>query len=143
MKSDLHRFVFTAIVLSTAFLRAEILQSSDSVILFKSPSPFTVIHSSACTVEVEPKIPVVSIELFAQCMRGSEGEQEMVSLGRLSNPPYRVLWNLDSVYDQLLTGASLYAEALMPDSTIHTSILSGIFVLGIKKPVPSFKIPFC
>jgi AraC-like DNA-binding protein len=63
-------------------------------------------------------------------------------LGRITHPPYKLIWNTDDVPNQLFKGMSFSADAQLKNGHKVSKSLGGIFLAGKRAFHPSASIPF-
>jgi AraC-like DNA-binding protein len=62
---------------------------------FISPKPRTIITGNSVVCEIEPRMPVDSVKLFVR-----HSQNRIDTLGTITSPPYRAVWNCEAVPDQ-------------------------------------------
>lgn len=103
-------------------------KSSGSCIKFMSPVAGDIITAQSCTVSVAACPVVRAITFKASYLLGDGQARETISLGRLTRPPFKIVWDLRKVPNQLTTGASVIADAEYIGGKQTSHELEGVFL---------------
>jgi len=96
---------------------------------FESPLAGNVYSAPSCTVSLNVDCGNVSrVELQARYHPENSDSAVIVSLGSISRPPYKLIWNTSNLPNQLFTGIGILAEAMLPNGTTHIARQEGIFL---------------
>lgn len=126
---------FVFLVAVTGFPSAARSQagSQGSCVSFLSPNRRTPITAPSCTIAVDACPVVEAISFDAQYFLADGLTRETARLGRITRPPYKIVWHLNDIPNQVSNGASInaHAEYINGDTTTHR--LEGLFL--VHRPV--------
>jgi AraC-like DNA-binding protein len=97
-------------------------------VTFESPLSGMVFSTPSCTVSLRVNCAnVVKVELQARYFQEDNEEPVIVSLGTITRPPYKLIWNTRNLPNQLFTGIGILAEATLSNKEIQIARQEGIF----------------
>ncbi len=116
----------TILVLATGSLTA---QSDQNCLSFDSPLSGKVLSVPSCTVSLRNDCDsIVKVELQARYVPENSDSAVVVSLGEISRPPFKLIWNTSNLPNQLFTGIGILAEATLANKEIRLARQEGIFL---------------
>ncbi len=115
-------------------------QERSSCVEFLSPRPGGVVTVPTCTISVAACPVVSSIRFRAVYFREDGQTKDSVDLGVIERPPYKRVWNLESVPNQLLSGATLLAETEFLNGEKMTVRQEGVFLVHRPTKRPSVDV---
>ncbi len=117
-----------------------IANAQSNCITFESPLAGSVIPEMSCTISLNVECRNVSkVDLQARYIPEHSDSQMIVSLGTISRPPYKLIWNTYNLQNQLFTGIGILAEAAIIGGAPQVARQEGIFLTH--KPVTRKDIP--
>jgi len=109
--------------------------SSDSnCIRFEYPRHGAVIRSAGCTLSVEACPDIESIHLGAHYYRVNGSSDTSLDLGTITQPPFKLIWNIADIPNQLFRGMGFVADGVLKNGKHQTIKREGVFLYC--KPVP-------
>ena len=101
---------------------------SESCLTFVSPKQGKIVTSSNCTLLVEASCKNVrSVELQARYFSVDADTPTITSLGIITRPPYKFMWDISQIPNQLLSGVAFLAEATLSNNQIEATKREGVF----------------
>jgi len=117
-----------------------IASAQSNCISFESPLAGAVIPEMSCTISLNVDCRNVSkVDLQARYIPEHSDSPMIVSLGTISRPPYKLIWNTYNLQNQLFTGIGILAEAAISGGMPQVARQEGIFLTH--KPVQRKIIP--
>jgi AraC-like DNA-binding protein len=123
-----------AVVAVVAFLAVLTVPGAASAepagcLTFESPAAGTLFTSPTCTLAIDVKCAnVVRVDLQASYVLADGDSATTTHLVSLSRPPYKYLWNISQLPNQLFTGISVTATATISGGNeSHSTTQRGIF----------------
>jgi len=117
-----------------------IASAQTNCITFESPLAGAVIPEMSCTISLSVDCRNVSkVDLQARYIPEQSDSPMIVSLGTISRPPYKLIWNTYNLQNQLFTGIGILAEAAISGGMPQVARQEGIFLTH--KPVQRKIIP--
>ncbi|MDR2694452.1 MAG: helix-turn-helix domain-containing protein [Chitinispirillales bacterium] len=117
-----------------------IASAQSNCITFESPLAGSVIPEMSCTISLNVECRNVSkVDLQARYIPEHSDSPMIVSLGTISRPPYKLIWNTYNLQNQLFTGIGILAEAAISGGAPQVARQEGIFLTH--KPVDRKSIP--
>jgi len=117
-----------------------VANAQSNCITFESPLAGSVIPEMSCTISLNVECRNVSkVDLQARYIPERSDSPMIVSLGTISRPPYKLIWNTYNLQNQLFTGIGILAEAAITGGAPQVARQEGIFLTH--KPVARKKIP--
>jgi len=123
--------VALALLLAAGTLSLSLAQSRAQragCLAFTSPPQGVAISSPSCTLTVTACPVVEAVTLSATYFLADGQTRETVRLGRITRSPFKVVWPVAKLPDQLLVGATVTAEAELLDGGRLTARREGIFL---------------
>jgi len=115
-------------------------KAQSSCISFESPLSGTVFSTPSCTVSLRVECAnVTKVEFSTRYFQEGSDSPVVVSLGTITRPPYKLIWNTHNLPNQLFTGIGILAEATLANNEIQIARQEGIFFTH--NPVDRKKIP--
>ncbi|MBD3344216.1 MAG: helix-turn-helix domain-containing protein [Chitinivibrionales bacterium] len=109
---------------------------------FISPKAGRIIAGTSCTLSIETCDYVKSLTIKARYASHKPPRKIVTDIGHLTRPPYKLIWQTDSVPNQLVDGLSFYCEALLRNGTKIYSFHEGIFLIHNRFSTDTMEIPF-
>ena len=134
-------FSLSAILAAGIFLNAA-SSPNVSCVSLESPRAGTVVSAPLCTVEVKACDQVASINLVARYTLPRQNRDTTLLLGHITHPPFKLVWNTDSVPNQLYKGMALITEATLKNGEYLSSRQGGIFITNKHVSFPVAAVPF-
>jgi len=133
-----HFFLFI-----TAIFFFSIVVSAENCIDFTIPKPGTIINTPYCTLAVEPLCDnIKSIEFRARYFASKTDTGTVVTIGEISRPPYKQIWDIKDIPNQLFTGVSFLAEAILKNGETTGVRREGVFFAHQKTDCPLVKFNY-
>lgn len=129
---------FLAIACITATSVIALPRGSSTCVKFIAPRPGTLISSPACTIRAEACPVARAMEFRAVFYRADGTTRDTLSLGKLTRPPYRVVWSLANVPNQLGEGATILAYPEFDSGEVGLTRLAGVFLAHNAFERPSY-----
>jgi len=102
--------------------------AQSSCITFESPLSGSVFSAPSCTVALRVDCANVrKVELTARYFQAGTDSAVIVTLGTITRPPYKLIWNTHNLPNQLFTGIGILAEATLENNEIQIARQEGIF----------------
>ncbi|MBD3316165.1 MAG: helix-turn-helix domain-containing protein [Chitinivibrionales bacterium] len=110
--------------------------TAQSCLAFLSPPQATPLSSKACTVSVDACDGTRSVEFTALYNVPGENEPRQQVLGNITRPPFKLVWNMQDIPNQVYEGMSLVAETTLRNRERDTTRREGIFLTHkpVKRP---------
>ena len=117
-------------------------QAPDQCVTFEDPKPDAPVTAAACTVSLQTCESVRSVMIKAHYFSEDGATADTVVLGSISRPPFKLVWNISDVPNQLGRGVTLFAVATMKNGSAQIRKCEGIFFRH--KPVarPSYEAAY-
>jgi AraC-like DNA-binding protein len=116
---------------------------SQSCIHFVLPDQGAVIDIPSCTLQVDAKCEnIKSVEFQARYFKSGSDTPVIASLGLISRPPFKLVWDLSEIPNQLLSGVAFLAEANFSKGSSETVKREGVFFTHQQVIRPSLIIPY-
>jgi len=117
-----------------------IASAQSNCITFESPLAGSIIPEMSCTISLNVECRNVSkVDLQARYIPEHSDSPMIVSLGTISRPPYKLIWNTYNLQNQLFTGIGILAEAAISGGAPQVARQEGIFLTH--KPIERKYIP--
>jgi AraC-like DNA-binding protein len=102
------------IVASLYILAFRAASAQPNCISFEAPLAGAVFSTPSCTVSLNVECTgVTRVDLQAQYLPAGSDTAVIVSLGTITRPPYKLIWNTQNLPNQLFTGIGILAEATL------------------------------
>jgi AraC-like DNA-binding protein len=125
------------------FLISATTAHSGNCIHFVLPDQGSVIDIPSCTLQVDAKCEnIKSVEFQARYFKTNNDTPVISSLGIISRPPFKLVWDVTEIPNQLLSGVSFLAEATFSKDSTETVKREGVFFTHQKITRPSLIIPY-
>ncbi|MDR2591587.1 MAG: AraC family transcriptional regulator [Chitinispirillales bacterium] len=106
-----------------------IASAQSNCITFESPLAGSVIPEMSCTISLNVECRnVTKVDLQARYIPEHSDSPMIVSLGTISRPPYKLIWNTYNLQNQLFTGIGILAEAAISGGAPQVARQEGIFL---------------
>jgi hypothetical protein len=117
-------------------------EDEGSCLKFTQPQGGMEIKSASCTLSVKECATIKSVDFLAEYIPTNSSTPRIVSLGTITRPPFKLIWDISDIPNQLTRGAACYAEGTLGKKETATIKQEGVFL--IHKPVdpPSYIIPY-
>ena len=116
------------IILITLFV-TEVSAESESCLKFNNPVPWIQLKSSPCTLSVTKCPRVRSIKFKAKYIPKDSTIPQIVTIGNITRPPYKLIWDISEIPNQLTYGITCLAEAKIRYRKKKTIKQEGIFLI--------------
>ncbi|MBD3241378.1 MAG: helix-turn-helix domain-containing protein [Chitinivibrionales bacterium] len=103
--------------------------SDGSCVSFLSPNRRKPITVPSCTISVNVCPVVEAIAFEAQYYLADGVTRETARLGRITRPPYKIVWHLGDIPNQVSAGANINAVAEYINGEVTTHRLEGLFLV--------------
>jgi AraC-like DNA-binding protein len=115
------------------------VNAQSNCITFESPLAGSVIPEVSCTISLNVECRnVLKVDLQARYTPEHSDSQMIASLGTISRPPYKLIWNTSNLQNQLFTGIGILAEAAISGGAPQVARQEGIFLTH--RPIDRKKI---
>lgn len=122
-------FVCGAVVLLLpALVAGEPDEEQQSCARFEYPRPGTTISHQLCTLSIEACEEARSVLFKAEYASLDRKTTQKITLGNITRPPFKLIWNITNVSNQLLHDLVLPAEITLKDGTREQLRLEGVFL---------------
>lgn len=108
-----------------------------SCLSITAPAPKSYLTQPLCTIAIKTCPQVLSVTIAAQYTGKDGTTQDIASLGTLDKRPYVIIWNTDSIPEQLMTGMAIVAQADLPTGQTIAARSEGVFLVKPRAPVPA------
>jgi AraC-like DNA-binding protein len=108
----------------------------------ESPRAGAVVSAPLCTVAVKACDQVASINFVARYALPVQNRDTTLLLGRITHPPFKLIWNTESVPNQLYKGMTFLIGAALKSGERLSFKQGGIFIVNKPIPSPRAAIPF-
>lgn len=116
---------------------------SDKCITFSSPAQGSIINAPICTLQVDDNCNLVKkVEFQARYFKFGSDTPVVTSLGIISRPPFKFLWDVSDIPNQLLSGVAFFAEATLKGDSMETARREGVFFTQHEVIRPALSIPY-
>ncbi|MBD3320273.1 MAG: helix-turn-helix domain-containing protein, partial [Chitinivibrionales bacterium] len=109
---------------------------------FLKPVAGSVISAKACTLSISACESIQSLTLKARYSSPVQKEKVVAEIGKLTRPPFKMIWHTDTVRNQLVDGMSFYCEALLKNGKRIYAVNEGLFLIHNRFPGNSADIRF-
>lgn len=125
------------IFLLAAITASQEISQNNPCFSFTTIKPWTVINHPACTLSVQSCKPVKSVTFRVYYEADSASHTPITTLGEITRPPYKLIWDITDIPVQLTFGMSCFAMIELADNTIETIEQQGVFLVHkpVKNPV--------
>lgn len=127
-------------LLTSVFL--PIAADSLSCVEFVKPSQWLPVTTPSCTLSVNACSDVTAINFKTQYIPQNDSVSRIVSIGNLTRRPFKLIWDISEVPNQLTYGVICLAEAEYDNGKIEILRHEGIFLTHHSFTPPEYKIPF-
>jgi len=107
-----------------------------------TPRGGSVITIPACTLSVEGCDRIKSVRFQSKYFDTDGKTIRLISVGVVTRPPYKLVWNTSDVTNQVFAGATLYADVAFRDNSVTSLQQEGIFLLHNAFKIPRAVIPY-
>lgn len=108
---------------------------------FLLPEAGAIIQTPSCTISVDACPDAKSIEFSALYYKRDAESRERVLLGTITRPPYKLVWDISELPNQLFRGLTLTAKVRMADGQERETRQEGIFLAHRDFSVPKASVP--
>ncbi|HEX3019115.1 MAG TPA: AraC family transcriptional regulator [Chitinispirillaceae bacterium] len=116
---------------------------STECINFVSPEQGSIIEVPSCTLQVSSECEKIkSVEFQARYFISSSDTPVIKSLGVITRAPFKLIWDVTDIPNQLLSGVAFLAEATFSKDSTETVRREGVFFTHQKITRPSLIIPY-
>ena len=133
--------VIVAIVL-VASLPVRMYAGSGACFRFDSPRGGSILTTPLCTVSLAACEEIESVRFQVRYLTSDGVQPGLVSLGRITRPPYKAIWNADSLPNQDYTGLHFLADIARGDGRDTTVRQEGVFLVHRGVESPSHTVPY-
>ncbi|MBD3390971.1 MAG: helix-turn-helix domain-containing protein [Chitinivibrionales bacterium] len=109
---------------------------------FAYPVSGTHITGKTCTLAVDACSSVRSVALRARYLAQDSKTARMKTLGNITRPPFKLIWDLSDLPIQLGPGMTLYAEARLADGSARLRKQEGIFLTHYPVETPEYAVTY-
>jgi AraC-like DNA-binding protein len=104
--------------------------STQRCLRFISPAPGVILNTPACTISIDAcsLLSVKSLQITATYPALDRQTVIVQMLGNISRPPYKLVWHLEDMTNQLYNGIALTAEATLAGGQLARISEEGIFL---------------
>ena len=136
-------FSFSVAILLAAGIFFNVNSSPDvSCVSMESPRAGAVVSAPLCTVAVKACDQVASIKFVAHYTLPRQNRDTALLLGHITHPPFKLIWNTDSVPNQLYKGMTFLTETSLKSGERLSFRQGGIFIANKPVSFPVAAIPF-
>jgi AraC-like DNA-binding protein len=119
--------LIAALALAGAVSVARAAQSD--CISFEAPLAGSVFSTPSCTISLKVECAnVTRVDLQARYFPEGSDSAIIVSLGTITRPPYKLVWNTQNLPNQLFAGVGILAEAVISNDATQIARQEGIFL---------------
>jgi len=112
-------------------------------ISFESPLAGAIYPTPSCTVSLNVDCKgVTKVDLQARYFPAGSDSALIVSLGTITRPPYKLIWNTANLPNQLFTGIGILAEATISGAAPQIARQEGIFLTHNKPERKLIPVPY-
>jgi AraC-like DNA-binding protein len=97
-------------------------------VAFEAPRYGSIVKGSTCTLSISACPEVESIHLSACFYQGNGMTDTILDLGTISQPPFKLIWNISDVPNQLFRGMWFLADAHNKNGTRQLLRQDGVFL---------------
>ncbi len=97
-------------------------------LIFEKPIRQSIVCSPSCTISIAACSEIESIHLSACFFPGSGMTDTILDLGTISQPPFKLIWNISEIPNQLFRGMGFSANAVYKNRKHRTFRHDGIFL---------------
>ncbi|MDR2577585.1 MAG: AraC family transcriptional regulator [Chitinispirillales bacterium] len=108
---------------------ASVVRAQSNCISFEAPLAGSVFSTPSCTIALRVDCPnVTRVDLQARYFPEGSDSALIVSLGTITRPPFKLVWNTHNLPNQLFAGVGILAEALISGEAPRIARQEGIFL---------------
>lgn len=100
----------------------------DTCLEFTSPLPWIAINDNICTLSIKPCSLIQAVSFKVKYFAKNDSLPLTQSLGNITRSPFKFIWNLNDVPNQLYYGATCFAEARLRNKQKKIIEQQGIFL---------------
>lgn len=144
MKYRYNRFKLSSVVfISTLAILFASAVNAQKCIRFTLPGQGNILTSPSCTLQVDTECSTVKkVEFQARYFKLDNDTPVVTSLGIITRPPFKLVWDISEIPNQLLSGVAFLAEATLSDGSIETARCEGVFFTQNQVQRPSMPVPY-
>lgn len=117
-------------------------KKSDSCLSFTFPVQETQIRSNTCTLSVAECSSIKSIDFRAKYIPKDSSIPQVVTIGTITRPPFKLIWDISGIPNQLTYGITCFAEAKLSERKKETIKQEGVFLIHNPVDPPGYKVPY-
>jgi AraC-like DNA-binding protein len=137
----LSRMFFIFLVFSAAYSSLNATTIDSTCLAFECPAGGAVIQSAVCTLSVNACPNIESIRLSARYYPLKGNSDTVLDLGTIAQPPFKLIWNIAEVPNQLFKGMGFIANGTFKNGSHLIVRREGVFLYNKKFPPLSVAIP--
>ncbi len=134
--------VFTIFNVWVMMTPVVVIAVPQSCIEFIQPAKWTAVKSPSCTLSVYACAYVNSIHFKAQYIPENDSLSRIVSIGHITRRPFKLIWDISKIPNQLTYGITCIIEAEISDGKKETRKQEGIFLAHKPVTSPKNKVPY-
>ncbi len=143
--TKLAKYFYSVFTISSAWMMmspAVVLAIPQSCIEFIQPAQWTAVKSPSCTLSVYACAYVTSIHFKTQYIPENDSLSRIVSIGHITRRPFKLIWDISEIPNQLTYGITCIIEAEISDGKKETRKQEGIFLAHNPIISPKYKVPY-
>lgn len=115
---------------------------SSPCLKFIFPLQETQIKSNTCTLSVTECSSVKSIDFKAKYIPKDSSIPQIVTLGTITRPPFKQIWDISEIPNQLTYGVTCFAEATLSRRKKETIKQEGVFLIHNPVDPPEYHVSY-
>lgn len=112
---------------------------AQTCISFQSPPQAKALSTGVCTLSVEACEEINNLTFYADYLSEDGINRKELKVATITRAPYKFLWDVTSLPNQLYKGMSITAEAVREDDTTESIRRDGIFLTHEQVHRPEYK----
>lgn len=117
-------------------------EESDSCNKFAFPLPWSQIYTPKCTLSVKSCTTISSVTFKAQYIPKDDSLPRITQIGHITRTPYKLIWDIAKIPNQLTYGISCIAEITNLNGNIEFIEQQGVFLKHHQLNNPQYDIVF-
>lgn len=117
-------------------------EASSSCLKFTYPVQWTEIKSNTCTLSVRESSSIKSIDFKAKYIPENSSIPQIVTIGTITRPPFKLIWDISEIPNQLTYGITCFAEAKLSRRKKETIKQEGVFLIHNPVDPPGYEVSY-
>ena len=113
-----------------------------SCLEFTFPVQETQIESNTCTLSVKECSSIKSIYFKAKYIARNSSIPQIVTIGTITRPPFKLIWDISEIPNQLTYGITCFAEAKLRRRKKATIKQEGVFLIHNPVDPPAYELSY-